>query len=269
MPSIITYLLCVKSIPRGAINDETGIAGTWSTPIVLFSCCITSTIIFSTLSANGSSIHDFLLKKTYKISVVVSSSSSYSNIVFPQSPKYALAFCSTAFSALYAVEKSSYSLCGDSYSKIRKKRLVNASFVPTSLMSCIYPSPSSLHLRFFSLDSSSRKIEICLSESAFRVILLNCKRIGEIFSQFANVAMILNCSSSERSIKFIGSISRILRYRPSTVSISPAQIFLIGIKSCTLSCFFLFIGIKTPFTQQKKNRNNYDSFIMYNLIISI
>lgn len=51
---------------------------------------------------------------------------------------------------------------------------------------------------------------ICLSESAFRVMDLNCRRVGEIFNQLAKLLMILNCSSSERSVKLIGSISSIL-----------------------------------------------------------
>lgn len=68
----------------------------------------------------------------------------------------------------------------------------------------------------------------CLSESALRVIDLNCKRMGEIFSQLANVEMMLNCSSSERRVKLIGSISSILMYLPSVVSITPPSISRMG-----------------------------------------
>ena len=68
----------------------------------------------------------------------------------------------------------------------------------------------------------------CLSESALRVIDLNCNRMGEIFSQLANVEMMLNCSSSERRVKLIGSISSILMYLPSVVSITPPCISRMG-----------------------------------------
>ena len=52
-------------------------------------------------------------------------------------------------------------------------------------------------------------MDMCLSESARRVMDLNCSRMGDIFSQLAKLEMMLNCSSSERSVKLIGSISRI------------------------------------------------------------
>ena len=83
---------------------------------------------------------------------------------------------------------------------------------------------------------------MCLSESALRVMLLNCRCTGEIFSQLAKEQMISYCSSSERSIKLIGSISRILIYRPSVVSIMPCSRFLIGMKSWVKLSFsgFLF-----------------------------
>ena len=61
-----------------------------------------------------------------------------------------------------------------------------------------------------------------------RVIDLNCNRMGEIFSQLANVEMMLNCSSSERRVKLIGSISSILMYLPSVVSITPPCISRMG-----------------------------------------
>ena len=68
----------------------------------------------------------------------------------------------------------------------------------------------------------------CLSESALRVMDLNCNLMGEIFSQLANVEMMLNCSSSERRVKLIGSISSILMYLPSVVSITPPRISRMG-----------------------------------------
>ena len=82
-----------------------------------------------------------------------------------------------------------------------------------------------------STASSSRSFDICLSESAFLVMDLNCIFIGEIFSQLAKVEIIVYCSSDDRSRKLIGSISRILIYRSSVVSIMPFLISLTGIKS--------------------------------------
>ena len=71
-------------------------------------------------------------------------------------------------------------------------------------------------------------------------MLLNCIRTGEIFNQLANEEIMLNCSSPDRSIKLIGSISRILIYLPSVVSIIPLAIFFTGMKSCTNSSFSCF-----------------------------
>jgi hypothetical protein len=59
---------------------------------------------------------------------------------------------------------------------------------------------------------------------------LNCSFMGEIFSQLAKDERILYCSSEERSIKLMGSISRILIYRPSVVSTMPFRISLTGRK---------------------------------------
>ena len=59
----------------------------------------------------------------------------------------------------------------------------------------------------------------------------------EILSQLAKEEIIPNCSSLERSMKLIGSISRIFMYLPSVVSITPQFISLTGIKSCTNSSF--------------------------------
>lgn len=70
-----------------------------------------------------------------------------------------------------------------------------------------------------------------LSESALRVTDLNWRRMGEIFSQLAKVEMIPHCSSSERSRKLMGSISRSLIKRPSVVSMMPFLISLSGMKS--------------------------------------
>ena len=118
---------------------------------------------------------------------------------------------------------------------------MSASLLPTSRINPIYPSASSLHRGLFSLFSSSRSSAICFSESAFLVTDLNCNRIGDIFNQFANEDIIPSCSSSERSIKLMGSISRILIYLPSFVSMIPWRIFFTGIKSCTNSFFCLLI----------------------------
>ena len=65
--------------------------------------------------------------------------------------------------------------------------------------------------------------------------------MGEIFSQLAKDEMILNCSSPERSMKLIGSISKILMNLPSVVSMIPWVMLLIGIKSCTKSSFSGFL----------------------------
>ena len=105
----------------------------------------------------------------------------------------------------------------------------------------MYPSLSSRHLGLFSRLISSLRFAMCFSESAFRVTLLNCKRIGDIFNQLAKEEMIANCSSSERSIKFMGSISRIFRYLSSTVSIIPCLMFFTGMKSCEYSFRFAHI----------------------------
>ena len=59
-------------------------------------------------------------------------------------------------------------------------------------------------------EQKPKPTNACLSESAFRVIDLNCSFIGEILSQLANEDRILYCSSEERSMKLMGSISRIL-----------------------------------------------------------
>lgn len=71
---------------------------------------------------------------------------------------------------------------------------------------------------------------MCLSESAFRVMDLNCSFMGDIFSQLAKDDRMLYCSSEDRSIKLMGSISRIFTYRPSVVSTMPLRISLTGMK---------------------------------------
>lgn len=72
-------------------------------------------------------------------------------------------------------------------------------------------------------------------------MLLNCRRMGDIFSQLAKVEIMLNCSSSERSMKLIGSISSIFRYRPSVVSTTPCCILFTGRNPWAVSFFAFFL----------------------------
>ena len=72
------------------------------------------------------------------------------------------------------------------------------------------PSPNSRQALFSSWARSASKPAIYLSESALRVTDLNWRHMGEIFSHEAKEEMMPHCSSSERSRKLMGSISKIL-----------------------------------------------------------